>query len=287
MELAAAAVPPVARSFDPPSEPWLAGHRGVDLRGRPGQPVLSPAAGTVRYAAVLAGRGVVVVEAGGLRLTFEPVDAVVSIGDEVRAGEVIGHLMSTHSHCLPSTCLHWGVKRGQAYLDPLRFVGDAEIVLLPFGDVRPADGSWAAPDAELDAPPASGGWVSGVPPGGSGAASVAVQFALGQLGDPYVWAAEGPDTWDCSGLTMAAWGAAGRALPHYSAAQYLATTPIARDQLRPGDLVFWAESGAPPGIYHVALYLGDGQVVHAPRPGEVVRIESMTSWDEPDYFSRV
>ena len=88
-----------------------------------------------------------------------------------------------------------------------------------------------------------------------------MRFALAQLGDPYVWAAAGPDQWDCSGLTMAAWAAAGRSLPHYSAAQYLATKPVTQDRLRPGDLVFWAGGSGPDAIFHVALYLGAGQVV--------------------------
>jgi murein DD-endopeptidase MepM/ murein hydrolase activator NlpD len=266
--------PSVARPFDPPAEAWSAGHRGVDLLGRPGQPVLAPAAGRVAYAGDLAGRGVLVLEVDGLRVTFEPVEASVHLGQPVRAGEVIGHLGLAQSHCLPAACLHWGVKTGDdAYTDPLAFVGGADIVLLPYLD-----------------PAASPSWLQGAAgraPLATGAAAAAVRFALAQLGDPYVWAAAGPDQWDCSGLTMAAWAAAGRALPHYSAAQYLATTPVTPDRLRPGDLVFWAGGGGPDAIFHVALYLGAGQVVHAPRPGTQVRVEDMHAWAEPDYFGRV
>jgi peptidoglycan DL-endopeptidase CwlO len=61
---------------------------------------------------------------------------------------------------------------------------------------------------------------------------------------------------------------------------------VTEDRLRPGDLVFWAGGSGPSAIFHVALYLGGGQVVHAPRPGEQVRIEGMRGWDEPDYFGR-
>ncbi len=279
--------PPVARPFDPPSKAWSAGHRGVDLRASPGQAVLAPAAGRVVFAADLAGRGVVVVEVDGVRATFEPVTPVVPVGDTVVTGQVLGHLQTAQSHCLPAACLHWGVKYAEdAYLDPLSLVGAGDIVLLPFlhppsptASVATATGWPAAPGfAETSASPA------GVAP--TEGAAGAVRFALSQLGDPYVWAAAGPDAWDCSGLTMAAWAAAGRPLPHYSVAQHASTTPIGRGDLRAGDLVFWSH-GSPESIYHVALYLGSGQVVHAPRPGTRVRVEGMDSWDKPDYFGRV
>ena len=270
--------PSVARPFDPPSKVWSSGHRGVDLRGFAGQPVLAPAAGRVAYAADLAGRGVVVVEIDGVRATFEPVRAALAVGDRVRAGQTIGHLQHAQSHCLPAACLHWGVKRGgDAYTDPLSLVGDAEIVLLPFIDP-------ATPPSARGGTPGTGAVGARAP---TKAARAAVRFALAQIGDPYVWAAAGPDSWDCSGLTMAAWAAAGRSLPHYSAAQYLQTAPITERQLRPGDLVFWSGGSGPHAIFHVALYLGNGQVVHAPRPGTTVRIEGMHSWAAPDYFGRV
>jgi cell wall-associated NlpC family hydrolase len=114
----------------------------------------------------------------------------------------------------------------------------------------------------------------------------AVAFALAQVGEPYVWAAAGPDAWDCSGLTMGAWGAAGRSLPHYSVAQYEATTPVSMSSLRRGDLLFWSE-GSPGSIYHVALYLGDGMMVHAPRTGRNVEVVSMYYWFAPDLAGRV
>jgi len=268
--------PSVARPFDPPSEVWSAGHRGVDLLGRTGQSVLAPAAGRVAYAGDLAGRGVLVLEVNGLRVTFEPVVASVHVGQRVQAGEVVGRLGLAQSHCLPAACLHWGVKTGpDSYTDPLAFVGGADIVLLPYLDPAASPSLLAGAAGPGPAPPTTG------------AAATALRFALDQLGDPYVWAAAGPDQWDCSGLTMAAWAAAGRSLPHYSAAQYLATTPVTQDQLRPGDLVFWAGGGRADEIFHVAMYLGAGQVVHAPRPGTQVRIEDMHAWAEPDYFGRV
>jgi len=108
-----------------------------------------------------------------------------------------------------------------------------------------------------------------------------------QLGEPYVWGAAGPASWDCSGLTMGAWAAAGHYLPHYSVAQYDATTPVPAGSLQPGDLMFWSSDGSPSSIYHVAMYLGDGQMIHAPRTGRTVEIVSMYYWIAPDLFSRV
>jgi len=105
----------------------------------------------------------------------------------------------------------------------------------------------------------------------SGRAKIAVDFALAQLGDPYVYGAAGPDAWDCSGLTMGAWGAAGVSLPHSSSMQYNSGTHIAMSDLQPGDLVFFYSP-----ISHVAIYLGGGQVVHAPHTGDVVRIAPMS-----------
>lgn len=127
--------------------------------------------------------------------------------------------------------------------------------------------------------------------GGSGhnsrGARAAVDFALSQLGDMYLWAAAGPDRWDCSGLTMAAWERAGVQLPHYSVAQYEQTKRISEDELRPGDLIFWAENASDPGtIFHVAMYLGGGRMVHAPRTGKPVRIDSVYYWESPDFFGR-
>jgi cell wall-associated NlpC family hydrolase len=116
--------------------------------------------------------------------------------------------------------------------------------------------------------------------------SAAIGFARAQLGEPYRWGAAGPDAWDCSGLTMGAWRAGGRALPHYSVAQYEQSTPISSGDLRPGDLVFWGSSDDPSSIFHVALYIGGGQIIHAPRTGEPVQVASLYYWTPPNFFAR-
>ncbi|MGW2415798.1 NlpC/P60 family protein [Streptomyces tubercidicus] len=98
-------------------------------------------------------------------------------------------------------------------------------------------------------------------------AARAVSFAYSALGKPYVWGATGPSGYDCSGLTQAAWKAGGVALPRTTYTQISSGPRVARSQLAPGDLVFFYS-----GISHVGLYIGDGQMIHAPHPGAPVRI---------------
>lgn len=123
--------PEVVAAFEPPSAPWGPGHRGVDLLGHPGETVHAAAAGTVVFAAPLAGRGVVVVDHGSVRTTYEPVQATVHVGDKVGAGQPLGRLEMAMSHCFPRACLHWGLLRGDTYLDPLMLVGGGPVRLLP------------------------------------------------------------------------------------------------------------------------------------------------------------
>jgi murein DD-endopeptidase MepM/ murein hydrolase activator NlpD len=126
------APPSVARGFDPPAHPWLAGHRGVDLAGAVGSPVFAAGPGTVVFAGRVAGRGVVsVAHAGGLRSTYEPVIALVAAGDPVAAGEALGTLEAGHPGCPVAACLHWGARRGAAYVDPLALLGLRRVRLLP------------------------------------------------------------------------------------------------------------------------------------------------------------
>jgi cell wall-associated NlpC family hydrolase len=124
------------------------------------------------------------------------------------------------------------------------------------------------------------------PPAPGGGAGAAIAFARAQLGEPYQWGAAGPSAWDCSGLTMGAWNAGGKYLPHYSVAQYEQSTPISSSSLQPGDLVFWGSSSSPSSIYHVALYAGNGQIIHAPRTGRPVVEESMYYWIPPNFHAR-
>ncbi|MDQ3616704.1 MAG: M23 family metallopeptidase [Actinomycetota bacterium] len=127
--------------FDPPEQNWNAGHRGVDLQGRPGQRVRAAKAGRITYAGLLAGRGIVVVSHGATRTTYQPVDAGARVGTNVSAGETVGRLRTFGSHCFPRTCLHWGLIRGETYLNPLTLVGAAPVRLLPFYGDLGASGS--------------------------------------------------------------------------------------------------------------------------------------------------
>ncbi|MFD7156617.1 NlpC/P60 family protein [Kribbella sp. NPDC059898] len=131
-----------------------------------------------------------------------------------------------------------------------------------------------------------GGGNSGGSSSGHGG-SAAVRFAMRQLGDMYLWGATGPSRWDCSGLTMGAWANAGVQLPHYSAAQYEQIQHIQENDLRPGDLIFWAlDPNDPATIHHVAMYIGGGMMIHAPRTGKPVQIDSVYYWIPPNFFGR-
>ncbi|GAA0305020.1 C40 family peptidase [Streptomyces polychromogenes] len=121
------------------------------------------------------------------------------------------------------------------------------------------------------APAGQAGAPAPAPADGSRAAH-AVAFAYGAIGKPYIWGATGPGSFDCSGLTQAAWRAAGVSLPRTTYTQINAGRRISRDQLAPGDLVFYYS-----GVTHVGLYVGGGQIIHAPRPGSTVRLAPVDS----------
>jgi cell wall-associated NlpC family hydrolase len=104
----------------------------------------------------------------------------------------------------------------------------------------------------------------------SGRAAIAIRYAYAQLGKPYQWAGAGPDTFDCSGLTMRAWGAAGVGLPHSAAGQQAMLPSVSLSALEPGDLVFFGDPA-----FHVAIYIGNGEIIQAPHTGAVVEISSL------------
>ena len=139
--------------------------------GSPGQPVRAAMGGRITFAGSLAGRGVVVVDHGATRTTYEPVDATVSVGDTVAAGDRIGRLQLGGSHCYPAACLHWGWRDGDTYLDPLTLVGAGPVRLLPLGrdDTGQATlrhsaarlPTWAGRSSTTPSPPPSDGAGSG------------------------------------------------------------------------------------------------------------------------------
>ena len=138
---------------------------------------------------------------------------------------------------------------------------------------KPTPEPTAKPPA-ADPPPASGSKVDR-----------AIAFARAQLGEPYRWGGAGPSSWDCSGLTMKAWGSAGVSLPHSASAQFSRTQRVSVGSIQRGDLVYWSK-GSARSIYHVAMYLGGGKMIHAPRPGRSVEIVPITYWIKPDLASR-
>jgi cell wall-associated NlpC family hydrolase len=120
-----------------------------------------------------------------------------------------------------------------------------------------------APDIVTSAPPSQYGGVVGI--------------AMQYLGVPYVYGGSSPSGFDCSGFTMYVYGQMGVSLPHYTVAQYGMGTPVGRDQLEPGDLVFFD------GLGHVGLYIGNNEFIHAPHTGDVVKISSLTGWYASTY----
>lgn len=129
------APPPVLlTAFTPPRNTYGAGHRGVDLAADDGAMVLAAGPGSVVFAGKLAGRGVISIQhAGGLRTTYEPVEAVVSSGVTVVAGQQIGVLQPGHGSCAPAVCLHWGARLADGvYLDPMALLASWQVRLLPW-----------------------------------------------------------------------------------------------------------------------------------------------------------
>jgi cell wall-associated NlpC family hydrolase len=128
-------------------------------------------------------------------------------------------------------------------------------------------------EAEARAKILSGGWTGDLPDvDASGRAAVAVRFAMAQVGKAYSYGAAGPDAYDCSGLTMRAWGAAGVGLPHSSSAQQGSGVRVSESELRPGDLVFYYSP-----VSHVGMYIGNGLIVNALNPSSGVRVSGLHS----------
>ena len=155
--------PSVAADFAPGPERWSAGHRGVDLRGSGGATVRSALPGRVLYAGRLADRGVVSVDHGGFRTTYEPVTATVSRGDRVGRGAALGTLERLGSHCFPGACLHWGLIVGEDYRDPLTLVGAGPVRLLPLAGLPSRGLTWSpgvAPTPPRAASPTLPGWLA-------------------------------------------------------------------------------------------------------------------------------
>lgn len=128
-------------------------------------------------------------------------------------------------------------------------------------------------EAEARAKILAGGWTGDIPDvQASGRAAAAVKFAMAQVGKAYVYGASGPNAYDCSGLTMRAWGVAGVGLPHSSSAQQGSGTRVSESELRPGDLVFYYSP-----VSHVGMYIGHGMIVNALNPGAGVRVSGLHS----------
>jgi cell wall-associated NlpC family hydrolase len=142
----------------------------------------------------------------------------------------------------------------------------------------PATTTTAAPTTTTQAPTTTTPAAPAPTPAPTGPAGPghpeAATIALRYLGVPYVWGGATPTGFDCSGLVMYVYAQLGISLPHFAAAQYSEGTPVARTDLQPGDLVFFD------GLNHVGIYIGNGQLVHAPQTGDVVKISSVSDWGD-------
>jgi len=137
------------------------------------------------------------------------------------------------------------------------------------GELRQAGGAAALDGVDPGLPAGS---APPPPSGGGGGGAAAVRYAYAQLGKPYAFGADGPGTFDCSGLTMMAWRQAGVSLPHSSASQYNVGRRVSAGELQPGDLVFYYSP-----ISHVSVYIGNGQRISATHTGDYVRVQSLGS----------
>jgi cell wall-associated NlpC family hydrolase len=162
----------------------------------------------------------------------------------------------------------------------------SKLLLLPLGAVAAVSavaigistvGSSLAVTLPASPPPAvSSGAASAIP-----GAPTALTYAYEQLGKPYEWGASGPDSFDCSGLTYAAYEQAGVAIPRTSEQQWLALPHVPFGSMRPGDLVFFNPGEFAAGLPgHVGIYVGDGRMIDAPHTGAVVRVDSVVSFGE-------
>ena len=162
----------------------------------------------------------------------------------------------------------------EATLDDKAAEADALLASLTRAEQEAAEAAEAAEPAEPAAPSSAPSTPSAPSVDASGRAAAAVEFAMAQVGDAYVYGAAGPNSWDCSGLTMGAYGAAGVSLPHSSSAQAGMGSAVSTSAMSPGDLVFYYSP-----ISHVGIYIGNGQLVHAAnpsRPVEIVPVNSMS-----------
>ena len=121
----------VLKAYDGPAQPWLSGHRGVDLQTRTGEEILAPGDGMVSFTGKVAGKDVVSIKYGDMALTFEPAITDIGVGASVRRGQPFAKVGESSDHC-DNVCLHWGIRSGEkTYLDPASMVSAYRIVLKP------------------------------------------------------------------------------------------------------------------------------------------------------------
>ncbi|MCU4185716.1 LysM peptidoglycan-binding domain-containing protein [Acidiferrimicrobium sp. IK] len=219
------------------------------------------------------------------------VGQVLNIGDGATAGDGVTVTVAAAPGAGPSYTVRAGdtlgsiaVRYGTSWsaLAGANHLADPNTILV--GQVLQVDGSTAPVSAVATPAAAATPPAPPAPPAPDiGGAATAVRVALAQVGKPYQWGGAGPSSFDCSGLVLYAWAAAGVSLPHYTVSQMQATTPVSEGQLQPGDIVFYG--GSAPS--HDAMYIGGGQVVSANTTGTNVQTQPLTYDGTPTGFGRV
>jgi len=204
--------------------------------------------------------------------------AVTDLAARAKAETVLARLAARRTTLQAAVADRADAVRGLlAQTDALLAQADAQVRALAEEQRRAAEAAAAARAAEAMARAQREFALAGITadvPAPTPAAAAAVAEALTHLGQPYLWGATGPEAFDCSGLTLTAYRAAGLGLPRTSREQWYAGPHVALGDLQPGDLLFWASDLSNPAtIHHVAMYVGNGQMVAAPHAGAQVRVQ--------------
>ncbi|GAA1993026.1 transglycosylase family protein [Kitasatospora viridis] len=166
------------------------------------------------------------------------------------------------------------------------YPGEQLVLAVASAPVQQSSDDSTAPAQAPATPVRTASVQTAAPAQATGSMAAAVNFAESKVGQAYVWGGSSNGGWDCSGLTQAALAQAGISIPRVAADQAAVTTRVSLDSLQPGDLLFWSNDGTDAGVYHVGIYIGNGQYVEAANPSAGVKFETISNYT-PDFAGRV